>query len=371
MDFKVAKAAYKSAMKAAEAAGGDTDSLQEPVQRRYITGNITAEAMGEILKQNPNGVLNLRDELMALLRFLDDPAQGTARELYLQGWSGVTGYNFDRIGRGFDNYVPAVCISMFGTTQPSMISRYIAEIRLGGRGNDGLMQRFGLGVWPDTPPNWTYIDRHPNALQRQMTAKVFKKLNDITLESVGAKQDKIDDRPVGIPYLRFAPDAQKAFVEWYSALEHRLATEDWPDDLLKEHVSKYRGLVPGLALICHLTDWSAAAGHAGPVSLEALQKALKWAAYLETHARRIYASGDVAVVEAAHAIIAKVKTGHLLKDGFSSRDVWRPQWSRLRHRPTVAAALELLVDYDWATAEKVETKGRVATIYTPNPKVLT
>jgi hypothetical protein len=367
-DFKVAKAEYR-ALKNARGTG-DTDDLEEPVQRRYITTNITAEAMGEILKQNPNGVLNVRDELMALLRYLDDPAQATARELYLQGWSGVTGYNFDRIGRGFDNYVPAVCISMFGATQPSLLSRYVTEIRQGGRGNDGLIQRFGLAVWPDPPPKWTYVDRLPDKMAREMAAKVFKKLDGMTPDSVGATQDKIEDKPLGIPYLRFCTEAQVLFVNWYSELEQRLATGEWADDLLKEHISKYRGLMPCLALICHLVDWDDHRA-AGPISVEATQKALKWVAYLETHAARIYASGDVTVVEAAYAVIAKLKSGHLLKSGFSSRDVWRPQWSRLTNRPTVKAALELLVDYDWLTAAKVETNGRFATVYTVNPKALT
>jgi putative DNA primase/helicase len=326
--------------------------------------------MGEILKQTPNRVHNERDELMSQKRFLDDPAQATARELYLQGWSGVTGYNFDRIGRGFDNYVAAVCISMFGTTQPSPLSRYITEIRQGGRGNDGFIQRFGLAVWPDTP-QWTYVDRYPDAMAREMAAKVFQKLDDMTPDTVGARQDKINGRAVGIPYLRFSTEAQVLFVDWYTNLEQRLATGEWADDLLKEHVSKYRGLMPSLALICHLADWDPVSGAAGPISVEATQRALKWIAYLETHAARIYASGDVAVVEAAYAIIGKVKSGNLKKDGFSSRDVWRPEWSRLKHRPTVAAALEMLLDYDWMTAKKVDTNGRTATVYTPNPKALT
>src|SRR5262249_8131442 len=89
--FKAAKAEYKVMRRQMEKDGSDAEGLEEPVQRRYITTNVTAEAMGEILKQNPNGVLNERDELMALLRFLDDPTQATARELYLQGWSGLTG----------------------------------------------------------------------------------------------------------------------------------------------------------------------------------------------------------------------------------------------------------------------------------------
>ncbi len=253
--------------------------------------------------------------------------------------------------------------------QPSLVSRYIAEIRQGGRGNDGLMQRFGLLVWPDPPARWTYVDRYPRTMYRQMAAEVFKRLDAMTPEAVGARQDKIDGELVGIPYLRFAPEAQEAFIAWFTELERRLTTDDWPDEMLQEHVSKYRGLVPAIALVCHLADWDGK-GPAGPISLATIEKALMWAAYLETHAARTYASGDVAVAEAANAIIAKVKSGHLLKNGFNSRDVWRPQWSKLRHRPTVTSALDMLVDYDWLNARRVEGNGRTAKVYSVNPKVL-
>jgi hypothetical protein len=347
-----------------------TEEDDKPVQRRYIAQNINAEALAKLLTENPNGVVNMRDELMALLRLLDDPMQSEARGLYLSGWNGTSDYNVDRIMRGLDNYIPACTLSMFGCTQPAMISRYIHELRQGRRGNDGLLQRFALATWPDMPTGWTNVDRHPNATARNIAAQVFKKLDEMTAESVGAKQEKIGDKPVGIPYFRFCPDAQKSFTEWHGKLELRLRTGDWGDELLKEHVSKYRGLVPKLALICHLADWDQTAGPAGPISVAAIQKSLRWVEYLETHAARIYASGNVAVVEAAHAIIAKVKSGHLLKDGFRSHDVWRPQWSRLRDRDTVMAALKLLEDYDWASSKKLETGGREATVYTINPKAL-
>ncbi len=105
---------------------------------------------------------------------------------------------------------------------------------------------------------------------------------------------------------------------------------------LKSHLAKYRKLVPGLALILHLAD-----GQIGEVSEAAIDRALKWATYLETHARRAYGSTSIATADAARAIIAKIKSGHL-KASFGSREVWRPQWSLLTDRETVQAALALL-----------------------------
>ncbi len=132
---------------------------------------------------------------------------------------------------------------------------------------------------------------------------------------------------------------------------------------LESHLAKYRKLVPGLALILHLAD-----GQIGEVSEAAIDRALKWATYLETHARRAYGSTSIATADAARAIIAKIKSGHL-KASFGSREVWRPQWSLLTDRETVQAALALLVDYDWLGVETRPTAGRTATIYHVNPRM--
>ena len=343
-------------------------AIAAPVRRRYITINATTEALGEILKENPNGVVNVRDELMALLHKLDEEGQSEARGFHLQGWSGVTDYNFDRIGRGLDNYIPAVCLSMIGGTQPAKISQYVAQIRCGNRGNDGLIQRFGLMVWPDISPEWINVDRYPKAMARDMATGVFERLDALDASAIDAHQDRIGDKEVGLPYLRLAPAAQELFLAWRTDLERRLRSGEM-DPMMEGHIAKYRKLVPSLALIIHLADADATTA-VGDVSVDAIQKALRWAAYLETHAARVYGSGDAALVAAASAIIAKVKSSHLNANAFSSRDVWRPQWSLLRDRDTVHSALKMLVDYDWLSATKAETNGRTATVYAVNPKVL-
>ena len=153
------------------------------------------------------------------------------------------------------------------------------------------------------------------------------------------------------------------FVEWRTNLERRLRQGDL-DPMFEAHLAKYRSLVPGLALITHLVDVGK-----GEVGAAAMEKALKWVAYLETHATRVYASSAIAASAAAHAIIAKVKSGHL-KAQFGSREIIRAQWSMLRDRETIHAALQLLADHDWLNVAKVATAGRTATIYTTNPKAL-
>ena len=340
---------------------------EEPVLKRYITTNSTGEALAVLAQQNPNGLLVSRDELLALLDRLDEEGHSDERELYLSGWNGDTSYTSDRIGRGLDLHVESLCISVIGGTQPARISQYLAQMRRGGRNNDGLIQRFGLLVWPDISPTWENVDRKPKADAARDASQVFKRLDEMDWRAIGAARDRgFGGDEEGLPYLRLSEKAHELFVEWRTALEQRLRSKEL-DPMMESHLAKYRKLVPGLSLIIHLAD--AEDGKVSEVGPICMEQALMWATYLESHAVRVYASSTLAAADAAHSIIAKVKSGHLNADGFSSKEVWRPQWSRLRDRDTVMAALKLLEDYDWLSVTKEATNGRTATVYKVNPKV--
>ena len=253
---------------------------------------------------------------------------------------------------------------MIGGTQPARISQYLAQVRRGARGNDGLIQRFGLTVWPDISPTWTNIDRKPAPEARDAAFRAFQMLDTLDWHVIGGKRDfgPTGDEE-GLPYLRLCDGAHERFLAWRTELEPRLRQGSL-EPMLESHLAKYRKLIPALALITHLTD-----GGIGEVSEAAVARALRWAKYLETHAARTYASTTIAAADAARAIIAKIKSGHL-KTEFKSREIVRAQWSMLRDTEIIHAALQLLLDHDWLGTRKVETPGRTATVYTANPKVL-
>ena len=254
---------------------------EEPTLKRYITTNATYEALGVIMQQNPNGVLVDRDEMLSLLDRLDEEGHADERGFYLSGWNGDAPYTVDRIGRGLDLHCDAVCISMIGGTQPARISQYLAQVRRGGRGNDGLIQRFAMMVWPDIPTTWRNVDRMPNKQARDDTFRVFQSLDTLDWRVIGAKRDRgVGGDEEGLPYLRLSQEAHDLFVAWRTTLEHRLRQGEL-DSMMESHLAKYRKLVPGLALTIHLAD----AGK-GEVSKIAAEKALRWATYLETHAAR-------------------------------------------------------------------------------------
>jgi putative DNA primase/helicase len=332
--------------------------------RRYIANDTTAAALGELHRQNHNGLLLFRDELVSLLKSLDREDNAEARGFYLTGWNGHSPYTFDRITRGMNLHIPAVCLSLLGSTQPGRIADYIRQAVRGGSGDDGLIQRFGLLVWPDIGGDWHDVDRWPDGDAKREANRVFDYLDKLEPASIGARQETDHQgKSDGLPYLRFDTGGLELFLEWRTLLEARLRDGEL-HPAMESHLAKYRKLVPGLALILHL-----ASGSSGPVSKRATLQALAWAEYLETHAHRAYASVTTPEASAAKAIIQRLCKGDLPAK-FSSRDVWRPGWAMLSDRELVADALQLLADLDWLHITKQETAGRTATIYEVNPKGL-
>jgi hypothetical protein len=336
---------------------------QRPKTLRYRTNDSSYEALGELMQDNPRGILFERDGLVSLLVYLDQEEHSTTRGFFLSGASGNQPYSFDRIGRG---HIPleAVCVSLLGSTQPAKICEYIRRANTGDTGGDGLMQRFGLAIWPDTSREWNDVDRYPNSEARDRAYRVFSRAAAVDLGEalkMGAQMGQFDN----VPWLRFSEAAHACFVEWRTRLESKLRSDDL-SPALTGHFAKYRKLIPALALINAVAD-----NECNEVSLQSLERALTLAEYLESHAHRIYKSATQGDATAARAILKHIRMGEL-KDGFTAREVHQHRWAHLSDHGGVLAGLAMLCDLDYLSAqvEKLRPEGgRPKTTYLINPKV--
>jgi putative DNA primase/helicase len=341
------------------AAALDVAIPEEPKRRRFITNDSSYESLGVTLANNPNGVLVYRDELVSLLKGLDREESAAARSFYLTGWSGLSPYTFDRISRG-NTHVDAACVSVLGSTQPGRLSEYIRRAVSGGAADDGLIQRFGLLVWPDQSSEWREVDRFPEAAAREAAWSTFNRLAELDPDAIGAERDTFEP----LPFLHFDNEAQGLFSEWRAALEKKLRADEL-HPALESHLAKYRKLVPGLALLNHVAD-----GGSGPVSAVAILAAMSLAEYLETHARRAYASGSNAEVSTAKALLTRVRRRDI-EGEFTARDVRRHQWSHLSDGEQLQAGINLLCDLEYLASRKEDTGGRPRMVYSVNPLALT
>ena len=65
--------------------------------RRYKTNGSTVEKLGELLSENPAGLLVLRDELVGLIATWEREGRGGERAFFLEGWNGNQSFDTDRI----------------------------------------------------------------------------------------------------------------------------------------------------------------------------------------------------------------------------------------------------------------------------------
>jgi putative DNA primase/helicase len=337
-----------------------------------IVNDATFEALHKTMSENPAGVLLIRDELTGPLSRLDQEQFGTERAFYLQAWNGDTGHTIDRIARG-TIHVPHCCMSLLGGIQPGRLRSYLVDALKDGPSNDGLIQRFQVLVWPNMPDDWEYTDWAPNPAYQERASQVFSRLALLDLDE-------------SAPRFRFDPGAQELFVAWLTELELKLRRGQL-HDALASHLSKYRKLMPALALLFELAD-RAAGGFDGflgstrespnfRVSLEHTRQAAAYCDYLESHARRVYSCIVTPQIRAARELADRIKRKQVLnKDGgfdsFAAWNVYLKGWSGLDSPEAVRGAAEVLQDAHWLKEISTEAGprgGRPSNRWAVNPGV--
>ncbi len=334
----------------------------EPHLRRYRSSDATVEKLGDLLNKNPRGLLIERDELAGLLAGFEKSGHESDRAFYLEGWNGHGRYIVDRIGRG-TTIVENMTLSVFGSIQPAKLQRYLHEAQYG-MGNDGLLQRFQLFVYPDDNPVWSIVDREPNREALDAVISLCRKLSTEPWITLGAQTGA---HP--LPFFRFDLEAQKIFNDWFINLGKQVANEE--NSLVAEHLGKYRKLVPALSLVFHLIDISTAVVPAGTcITIASINRAIAWAAYLESHARRIYQMGIDIRQDAVNSLMKRILSGDL-KDGFTERDIYRNKWSNLTDPELVSAACTELEQANWIRRKQRERSGpgRTKITYEINPSI--
>ncbi len=337
----------------------------EPKARRLIVNDSTVEKLGELLEQNPWGTLSYRDELYGLLTSLDKQGQEGSRTFYLTSYDGNQGYTFDRIKRG-TVHIPRVCLAMIGGIQPGRIQEYVRGAVAGGGADDGLLQRFGLTVWPDIAGKYLHVDQWPDTPAKEAAWAVFERLATL--------QPYSDTEPV---IWRFTPAAQEIFVEWLIPFETEIRSAAMHPAMVS-HLAKYRKLIPALALLFALIDTPDSGKLVGEAEL---LRALAWGDYLRTHANRLYAAAVMPETADAATLLSKIRSGKLTdSDGvilssFTPRQVSLKGWAGLGTPEAVRKAANLLVDFDWLRREVVRSgdamgRGRPSDRYFINPAAL-
>jgi len=309
----------------------------EPAKRTLFINDGTMEAIHVAHKHNPQGILLYRDELSGFIDAMAKHGREGERQFYLEGWLGDGSYSMTRIGRQ-DVDVDGLCLTVFGGIQPSVLSNYISNAA-SGKADDGFIQRFQLLVSSVPKPDYRLTDTVPDW--------DAKKLFESTM-------DRLLDLPIhGTPAITtFASDAQPIFNEWLENLERRIRAGNLPA-MLASHISKYRSLLPSLALIFEVL--------ANPdfcvqnitrqeilpkISAVNLKLSIKWVEFLENHARNLLLDSpgeNSPSALLAEKILQKFRNGKW-QDGATERSLKR-MFKAKTDNQHFDDALELLEDF--------------------------
>lgn len=209
-----------------------------PRQVRTRIEDVTVEAAQEVLKDTPQGVLLIRDELSgwfgSMERYGTGKGASADRSFWLQAFNGG-GYSVNRVGRGvvaIDN----LSVSMLGGIQPEPIRKIVAD-----SADDGLLQRLfpicmgTATVGLDVPPaaavgEYGGVIRRLHSMKRPMQAGM---------------------REVA---LRFDAAGQELRAE-LEVKHHAMAT-GWEilNKKLAAHIGKYDGLFARLCIVFHCVE---------------------------------------------------------------------------------------------------------------------
>jgi hypothetical protein len=317
--------------------------------RRFKTNDATIQKLGELLRDNPTGMLLYRDELSGWLSSLHQEGRDGDREFFLETWNGDGNYIFDRVGRG-SVHVKGLCLSLLGGLQPGKLAQYVYASAAGGTDDDGLLQRLQLLVCPNHDTAFVNIDRYPDTTARDAVYTLFARLAELDAE--GLRAEHTDYQP--IPALRFTDDAQALFDTWRCALESRVRSGELHSPAFESHLAKYRSLMPSLALIFHLIQAVSGKTSSAKVGLDCARLAASWCEFLEAHARKVYAGVLQKDLQAAHALADKINE-HAITDGQTVREIYRNGWALLRTQDDVYGGLTLLQRLGWLRVEERPT----------------
>jgi hypothetical protein len=283
---------------------GEAERLSRP---RIIVRDTTIEALSEVLRDTPRGVLIATDEIVSWLGSMDayrGKSGARDRGEWLRLFDGGS-HTIERIQRGSIN-IPNWGCSILTATTPIALSKLAQQLP-----EDGLLQRFIAIVSP-----------------RQQDGVPVE-----NIESIRGKYENLIERlyrlaplPTSRGKIHMAPAAKSAFQAWRR--DNRLEQEGFEsvDPGLAAHVAKHPSFALRLALLFHCAETLAGEAHgAHPENLEVTEECMRMAfCFLkraQNHALALYLSlkGESEVLSLARKVAKTILARDLLT--FARRDL--------------------------------------------------
>lgn len=342
--YKVQLGEWQKAQRKGEGALEPPAKPVVPVEKRLLVSDVTCEKLGALLKDNPLGLLLVRDELAAWLGSFDRYASG-------KGSDGPTWLSFfdaanvtiDRKSGG-TLFVERAAVSVLGTIQPGTLARVFGQAER----ESGLLARLLLVMPPSGDGKWTAGELSPEASAAWAS----------TLQRLGDMAANADAHGNVVPhFIGLARAAKAEFITWHN--RHMATIDEGTADDLAAHLSKLKGNCIRFSLILACLDHAPLV----PARIEAdhIERAITIAGWFSNEARRVYGMLAQAPETAERKRLVdwiRSKGGRVTK-----RDLQRMGPKQYRKGDEADAALADLAEKGYGGWVVEDTGGRQATVF--------
>jgi hypothetical protein len=308
------------------------DQAPKPTWRQRIALDATVEAMGDILEDNPQGVVVVADELSEFIGRMDAygaTGGGKDRGTYLRAYDGGS-VTINR--RSGSKFIEQFSVGIVAGVQPGKLADMFKKSSAGGA--DGLYQRFLMySPRPSAAPNY---EARMGEWTTQNMVLLFAQLHDWTEQETFKKtlfSLTIEARQV----------MNKQHTIWGTIADRT------PAPRLREHLGKFPGFLGRLTFALHCLECAAVGKLTATVSTATLARAMRILSVLHKHSEAVYqvlddtttGVGDL-VRSAGEYILAKKVTQFMRGDLTRHAVGWRKA-----DQVTAEAAIDILIESGW------------------------
>jgi hypothetical protein len=251
---------------------------EKPIMPRVVCSDITVERLGELLEQNPRGILCARDEQAGWFNsFTRYKGKGGASDL--PAWLEMHRASMVIIDRKTSVkqtlFIDRAAVSVCGTIQPGILAKAVRGDFL----DSGLVARLLLAMPPKTQKQWRKVGIDP------ATTDAYERL----LESLYRLDFGADGGGERVPVaLDLDSDAEQVWEDFYNDFAAEQAAAAGASAAA---LSKLEGYAARFALLHHICKWAASSiDDRFPIGAESVKAGIKLARWFASEIQRVYAT---------------------------------------------------------------------------------
>ncbi len=215
-------------------------SPSKPIPEQLIVGDTTIEALFPILKNNPNGVLYYRDELIGWINDLTRYSKGSAEQHWLSLYSNQS-IRLNRKTTEDNLRIDNPFVNVLGGIQPDVLSKLFED----DRGINGFTSRI-LFSYPS--------DVKRTISNKELPSSLIAEYDNFINRFLYIEKNKEENESIHPIILPFSTSAKQLFLEWDENFINSKINDEKLPEIVKSALSKLEALMPRLALVIQFID---------------------------------------------------------------------------------------------------------------------